>query len=173
MTPGRAGFAPPFPCTNRARKDHLALDQTTYQSELLAILRQHTPAALATLQAFATKLPDKARAVVIMVHPNQDPDGGFSIWIHLSGPDLYVLGQAIKDCRSLFEVRFVDGRLKPTVPMFDTLDQPFDVNDVIVDTAIVWLKELWRDFGGIRPGLPVTAMGDDGYGTKGVVSLVS
>lgn len=98
--------------------------------------------------------------------PNQDPNGIFSIPIHLDGPDFYNLNKAISDYRCLFNVRYQGGILTPKVPMFDPFDTEFDVNDVIVDTSLIWLRELFSGFLDFADALPVTMFGEDGYGTQ-------
>lgn len=147
------------------------MDELTYRSELMSILRQQSAAAIQTLRSFDAVLPEKARAVQIMVHPSQDPDGMFTVLIHLDGPELHALNKAIRGCRTLFEVRYVDGRLQPDVPLFDPFSLPFEVNDVIVDTATMWVEELWPAFGGTSRGLPAYACGEERHGTRGMVQL--
>jgi hypothetical protein len=142
-----------------------------YRRVLLAVLRAHTDAALAKLEQINNVLPEKTRGIVIMVHPSQDPDGRFSVMVHLDGPDLYVLNKAIGDFRSLFDVQDAAGAVLPDVPLFDPFDEPFSVNDAIVDIAMVWIKELWATFGGMTMRVPVTMIGEDGYGTTPRVSL--
>jgi len=68
-------------------------------------------------------------------------------------------------------VRVVDGRCHPKVPLFDPSDQSFSVNDAIVDSAMIWLRELWTVFGGMSLRLPVTVEGEDGYGCTPMISL--
>lgn len=146
-------------------------DVDEYKRVLLAVLRADTDAALSKLQKINGCLPEKTRAIRIMVHLPQDAEGMFSVWLHLDGPDLFVLNKAISDFRSLFEIRFVHGAVTPHVPLFDPFDQPFSVNDAIVDIAMVWLKEVWVAFGGMSRRLPVTIAGEDGYGTTPMMSL--
>jgi hypothetical protein len=52
-----------------------------------------------------------------------------------------------------------------------SFDQPFSVNDAIVDIAMVWFKEVWAAFGGMSRRLPVTIAGEDGYGSNPMMSL--
>lgn len=147
------------------------MDATSYSRELLSILHEHSAQALEVLRAFDKALPEKARAIDIVVHVSQDPDGLFTVMIHLDGPDLYVLNKAIHDHRTLFAVRYTDGRVTPKVPLFDSLNPPFEVNDVIVDTCIEWVKELWIGFGGVKRDLPARVWGEEGYGTRGTIPL--
>jgi hypothetical protein len=142
------------------------MDAESYSAELLRILRTQSKQALDTLMAVDEILPDKVSGLFLGVHPNQDPDGGFNILVHLEGPDLYVLHKAIDAHRYLFQVKFVDGKQRPQVPMFDIFDTEFEVNDVIVDTALMWLQEIWSDFHGKMKELPTQVFGEDGYGTQ-------
>ncbi|WBU64592.1 DUF6389 family protein [Paracoccus aerodenitrificans] len=142
-----------------------------YKRVLLAILRAHTSTALSMLQSINRCLPEKTRSVRIMVHVPQDAEGMFSVVVHLDGPDLFVLNKAIGDFRYLFDVRVVNGAITPDVPLFDPFDQPFSVNDAIVDIAMVWVKELWATFGGMKVHLPVTIEGEDGFGSTPTISL--
>lgn len=142
------------------------MDDETYSKTLLQILRKHSVTAQSQLRKALSSLPEKATAMNIGVHPNQEPDGMFSILIHIDGPDLYSLNKAISDYRYLFHVRYQDGVVTPEVPMFDPFDTEFEVNDVIVDTALIWLRELFSDFKNFAGDLPVTVFGEDGYGTR-------
>lgn len=95
----------------------------------------------------------------------------FSILVHLEGPDLYGLNKAIDRHRHLFDVRFEDGILTPKVPLFDPFDAEFEVNDVIVDTSVVWLKEVWSKLDDVSHSLSITIFGAEGYGTKTPVKI--
>ena len=90
----------------------------------------------------------------------------FSIVVHLEGPDSYSLNKAIDGHQYLFDVRFEDGELTPKVPLFDPFDTEFEVNDVIVDTSVIWLKEIWSKLDDLSHTLSVTIFGDEGYGTQ-------
>ncbi|WP_220217323.1 DUF6389 family protein [Gilliamella sp. ESL0441] len=67
----------------------------------------------------------------------------FSIIIHLIGPDLYVLNKVIEPYRELFDVKVIDNKLQPEVPLFDPYETPFSVNDLIIKVSIDWLKHIW------------------------------
>lgn len=149
----------------------LGLDRTDYEARLLEVLRQQTDAAVVTLRNIAAVLPPKVRGLALVVYPAQDPDGSFDIMVHLDGPDLYVLNKAIESHRCIFQTRIVDGRRQPDLPHFDPFDQPFSVNDAIVDAAMVWLQEVWTVVGGFDPAIPATVAGDEGYGTKPRIAL--
>ena len=148
------------------------MDEDAYRDELLSILRRHSEHAGATLRSLAAALPEKARSMHIVVHVGQEADGLFDVMAHLDGPDLFVLNRAIQDYRRLFETRYVEsGGVHPPVPTFDPFEQPFEVNDIIVDVATDWLRGLWSDLRDTRFDLPVTVFGEDGYGAKGPVVL--
>ena len=57
-------------------------------------------------------------------------------------------------------------KLVPKVPMFDPFDTDFEFNDVIVDTSLQWLEELWEVFDGELKTLPTKVFGEEGYGSK-------
>ena len=142
------------------------MDAKSYSAELLKILKAHSDQAIKTLNAVDEILPEKVSGIMLGIHPNQEPDGMFAILIHLEGPDLYVLNKAIDAHRYLFNVKFVDGRLTPQVPMFDPFESDIEVNDVIVDTALLWLEEIWMAFDGKMKKIPTQVFGEEGYGTK-------
>lgn len=142
------------------------MNSETYQTELLQILRAHSEQAVERFKAIDEALPNTASGIDIVIHPSQDADGMFAVVVHLDGPDLYNLNKAIEGYRTLFEVRYVKYQLTPQVPMFDPFDLKFEVNDVIVDTTIAWLEEIWASFGGTSRGLTTSAIGEDDYGTR-------
>jgi hypothetical protein len=152
------------------------VDIENYQELLITYLRQHSSAALAVLQSLDICLPEKARKITIMVHLPQDPDGTFTVMVHLDGPDLFVLNKAIAQCRVLMSNELGEGKMGPDLPLFDPFDLPFSVNDVIVDTAAVWTGELWRAVlqnPAMRriSAVPAFVVGEDGYGAKGAIKL--
>ncbi|RYG93135.1 hypothetical protein EU803_03250 [Loktanella sp. IMCC34160] len=147
------------------------MNAASYSESLLHILRQHTADAVAQVQKIKSSMPPKAMGIAIGVHPNQEPDGMFDILVHLEGPDLHCLNKAIDGYRYLFSVSFEDGKLAPNVPLFDPFNTDFEVNDVIVDTSIVWLKEVWSMLEDVDIAVPVTAFGADGYGTRACVKI--
>lgn len=123
-----------------------------YRTALQSILQAHAQPALERLRAMKRSLPEEARQIMVGIHPGQSEEGFFDVMVHLEGPDLYVLNKAITAHRSLFEVRCVDGRMQPDVPMFDPDEAAFSVNDVIVDTCVEWVESLWQQLDGV--GLP-------------------
>lgn len=146
-------------------------DPDHYRDMLLGHLRAHSPQALDQLRAIAQALPPQTRALQIGVHPNAEPDGAFTVIVHLDGPDLFALNRSVQQWRTLFEVLTVPSGFAPAVPMFDPFDQPFPVNDVIVDTVIIWLRALWSEGWRVADTLRVTVFDAAGDRTPPEVIL--
>ncbi|MGL4321796.1 MAG: DUF6389 family protein [Paracoccaceae bacterium] len=146
-------------------------DPVAYAAALRALLDEHAADIRKRLLAIDKALPEKAAGMMIIVHLPQDPDGSFSIMAHLRGPDLYVLNKAIDPHRDLFMIRSVARPSEPIAPMFDELELPFAVNDVLADTVIVWLQGLWPTVEADFRGICVEAVAEDDYGAQGVVML--
>ncbi|SDP90337.1 hypothetical protein SAMN05428967_4248 [Phyllobacterium sp. YR620] len=141
-----------------------------YKAALQNVLQAHTALALAKLEEIKRSIPAKVGRLEIGIHPGQDEDGFFGVMVHLDGPDLYVLNKAIEAHRSLFEVRYLDGRVQPDVLTCDPGEPSFSINDAIVDTCMDWVEDLWQQLGGV--GLPALVYGEEGYGSKGNVTLL-
>lgn len=135
-----------------------------YIQTLTRILDAHAPQALATLDGLVAALPAKAAGIHIVVFPDQDGEGTFSVVASLEGPDLFVLNKAIDAHRYLFDVVHTEEGLQPDVPQFDHDETDFDVQDTIVDTAMSWVERLWQARGGLP--LPLQVYGEEGYGTR-------
>jgi hypothetical protein len=146
------------------------MTEDDYKVALQSILQEYTSTALEKLEQIKRSLPAKARHIMVGIHPSQGGEGLFDIMVHLDGPDNYALNKAIAAHRSLFEVRFSDGRMQPVVPTFDPGELTFSVNDVIVDVCIEWVEALWQQLGGV--GLLAFAFGEEGYGTRERVPLL-
>ncbi|MDR7943880.1 DUF6389 family protein [Achromobacter aegrifaciens] len=147
------------------------MTQSEYIAELLRILRAHDAAARATLTALIAALPPKAREIHFVVFPDQDGEGTFSVVASLEGPDLFVLNKAIEGHRYLFDVRHTEDGIEPEVPLFASDEGGFNVQDVIVDTAMQWVAELWETNGQGRSPLPALVYGEEGYGTLEPLAL--
>jgi hypothetical protein len=147
------------------------MTQSEYKAELLRILRAHAAAARATLAALIAALPPKAREIHFVVFPDQDGEGTFSVVASLEGPDLFVLNKAIEGHRYLFDVRHTEDGIEPEVPLFASDEAGFNVQDVIVDTAMQWVAELWEAGGQGRSPLPALVYGEEGYGTLEPLAL--
>lgn len=157
--------------SDMAMRTNKPMTEADYKSVLQNILRAHAPSAMENLRHIKQQLPIKTRMLMIGIHPGQGEEGFFDIVVHLDGPDLYVLNKAVAPYRTLFDVKCVDGRMQPDVPMYDTDEAPFSVNDAIVDISMEWVEELWRDFGGL--GLPAQVFGEEGYGAVAAKTLTT
>lgn len=140
-------------------------ERTKYRSTLISILESHIEEAGTTLMAALSKLPNNAREIQFGVHPNQDPDGMFSVVLHLDGPDLFSLNKAIEEHRVLFDAYTRGESVDNDLPMFDPFDQPFSVNDVIVEVAADWLEKIWSALDKKADCPPAVIFGEDGWGT--------
>lgn len=140
-----------------------------YTTVLQDILNMYTYDAVDKITCIKNILPEKASAVEVGIHPTQDEEGIFSIMIHLRGPDLYVINKAIAPYRVLFDVKFIDGKLQPEVPLFDSDDMPFSVNDLIVGVSLDWIKQIWALSGGL--GIQAYAFGEEFSSPEGFISL--
>lgn len=134
-----------------------------YRTALKEVLKSHEPLALEQLRAIKKHLPEKAAQLIVGIHPGQSEEGFFDVMVHLEGPDRYVLNKHIEVYRSLFAVQCIDGNMKPDVPMFSQASTGFSVNDMIVDTCMDWIENLWAKFGGV--GIPAMIFAEDGYGS--------
>lgn len=147
------------------------MDASAYAAALRTQLDRVTDAAAAKLERIVAAAPEAAEELQLLVFPDQDGEGGFSIVATLEGPDAYVLNRAIEADRTLFEVRH--GAQGPTapVPMFAPGRAGFEVRDVIVDAASGWLEELWARSARGRSPIPGYIAGIDGWGTVAPVEL--
>lgn len=139
------------------------MDRADYKAALDRIFPAYQLSALGKLREIKKTISPKVRHVMIGIHPDQDGEGYFDVKVHLDGPDLFVLNKEIAEHRTLFEVRVLEGRLVPDVPLFDPDESSFPVADAIVDIAMEWVEGLWRELGGM--GVPAFAFGAEGYGT--------
>lgn len=139
-------------------------DLKAYSTALAGILDAHMQKAKKTLTVALSKLPQETKEIQFGIHPNQEPDGMFSVVLHLDGPDLFTLNKAIEGHRVLFDVRFVDGKIEPDVPTFDPFDQSFSVNDAIVDTVASWVEKIWDTIEREAECPPALIFGEDGWG---------
>lgn len=135
------------------------MTETEYRAVLHDTLKRQTESALDLIFQIKINLPEKTEAVEFGIHPSQDEDGLFSVMVHLRGPELYVLNNAIGKYRELFDVKFIEGELQPNVPVFGHGDVSFSVNDVIVEVGVDWIDTLWSLSGGL--GIPGYAFGEE------------
>ena len=94
------------------------MDETAYRAALRATLDAHDGPALERIRALLAALPEAAREIHVVVFPDQDGEGAFSVHVSLDGPDLYVLNRAIEPHRTLFEVIHGEEGFEPDLPMF-------------------------------------------------------
>lgn len=137
------------------------MDETAYRAALRATLDAHDGPALERIGALLAALPEAAREIHVVVFPDQDGEGAFSVRVSLDGPDLYVLNRAIEPHRTLFKVVHGEEGFEPDLPMFGR-DPGFSVQDAIVDTAADWIEALWPRAG--QAPIPVMIYGDEDYG---------
>lgn len=137
------------------------MNETAYRTALRATLDAHDGPALERIRALLAALPEAAREVHVVVFPDQDGEGAFSVHVSLDGPDLYVLNKTIEPHRPLFKVVHGEEGFEPDLPMFGR-DPGFSVQDVIVDTAADWIEALWPRAG--QTPIPVMIYGDEDYG---------
>ncbi|HBS7955897.1 TPA: hypothetical protein MAS65_002827 [Klebsiella pneumoniae] len=135
------------------------MTKTEYREVLQDTLKSYTQSAVDMIFKIKTNLPEKAKSVEVGIHPNQDMDGMFSVMVHLCGPDLYVLNKAIADYRLLFDVKVIEGKLQPNVPILDPDEVSFSINDLIVEVSIDWVKTIWDLSGGLK--IPGYVFGDE------------
>ncbi|MCM3658864.1 DUF6389 family protein [Agromyces mediolanus] len=147
------------------------MDASAYAAALRTQLDRVADAAAAKLERIVAAAPDAAEELQLLVHPDQDGEGGFSIVATLAGPDAFVLNRAIEADRTLFEVVHGAQGPIPAVPMFAPGRAGFEVRDAIVDTASGWLVELWDRAARGRSPIPGYVAGIDGWGTVAPVEL--
>ena len=145
------------------------MTETQFTKALKDILNVHTQEAVEKIRRIRAILPEKTRAVEVGIHPCQDQDGTFSVMVHLRGPDVYVLNKTIAAYRELFDVKIIGGKLHPDVLLVDPEEVSFSVNDLIVETGIVWIKQIWILSGGL--GIPAYIFGEECDCIEGLIPL--
>ena len=63
------------------------------------------------------------------------------------------------------EVKNTPNGFEPNVPMMDSYDSTFEVNEVLSNVVGEWLKSIWNQSEISKINLPVTIVADEGYGT--------
>ena len=140
------------------------MNEGEYKIALREVLDLHSQAAIDSLNKVLEALPEKTKEIDLMIFPDQDGEGTFSVDVSLSGSDLYVLNKAIEDYSSLLKVVYSPSGLEPNVPLMDPFDSEFEVNDALCDAVAVWLVEVWAKSKMQHISLPVTIVSDDSYG---------
>tara|TARA_R110000764_G_scaffold13183_1_gene38068 strand:+ start:3317 stop:3763 length:447 start_codon:yes stop_codon:yes gene_type:complete len=147
------------------------MGENQYRIELKKVLDAHKSNAEKRLDMIFKSLPENTKSIELMIFPDQDGEGTFSVRVSLSGPDLYVLNKAIEDTADIFNVKHTSQGLEPNVPMMDPFNSSFDINDVLVDVVGNWVKSIWDIISTENIKLPVTILADEGYGTKLPIKL--
>ena len=147
------------------------MEEKEYRIELRKVLDENSSYALRNLNATIQSLPEKTKSIEIMIFPDQDGEGTFEVRVSLSGPDLYVLNKAINASANLINVIHTSEGLKPNVPLMDSFDSSFEVNDVLSDVVGDWLKSIWSQSDNENIKLPVTIVADEDYGINLPIKL--
>ena len=140
------------------------MTRTEYQTEVNEVLAVYTDQAAKNLREVFALLPEKTKAVEIIIFIDQDGEGFLNVDVGLVGPDLYVLNKSISDCASLFETKMTEGGLRPPLPLMDAKGGQFDVRDALTDSAANWLLKVWTKAGVTTPQVPVSIESHDQYG---------
>lgn len=142
------------------------MEENDYKAELRNVLDTLSTDSINKLNCGIQALPEKTESIEMMIFPDQDGEGTFSLRISLTGPDLYVLNNAITDFANIIDVKHTPEGLMPNVPLMDPFDSNFEVNDALCDVVCEWLEAIWKLSETDKLELPVTIVADEGYGTK-------
>ena len=140
------------------------MNEAEYRKALLEVLIGLEQQVLDQLELAIQHLPEKTRGIELMIFPDQDGEGTFSLRVVLEGLDSFVLNKAIRDYADLISVRHTSSGLVPGVPIMDPFDVEFQVNDVLSDVIGGWLVKVWENVDTTDLKLPVTIVTDEGYG---------
>ncbi|MDW3194668.1 MAG: DUF6389 family protein [Cytophagales bacterium] len=140
------------------------MNEEEYRKALLEVLIGLEQQVIDQLKLAIQRLPEKTRGIELMIFPDQDGEGTFSLRVVLEGPDSFVLNKAISDYADLISVRHTSGGLVPEVPLMDPFDVEFEVNDVLSDVIGDWLSKVWENVDNTALKLPVTIVADEEYG---------
>jgi hypothetical protein len=141
------------------------MTQDQFIIELLAVLHEHSDAARDALRRLVARIPERSRALHLMVFTSQEGDGQFDVFGTIDGPDHYFINQQIADVKDIFTVRNTENGFEPSVPMVDPFDIEFDVNETVIQCVSTWIREIWRTTDGLTPSIPVMIVGHDGIST--------
>lgn len=147
------------------------MNQEKFKKELAQTLSKHNENAIQRINKVLSILPDKTKSISIMVSPNQDGDGNFSVFISLDGPGLYVLNNQIQDYFEIFSPRYDDSELNPNIPIVDPFDVDFEVNDTVADVVVEWLSLLWENVKSENVVVPVYICVDEDYGSTPFIKI--
>lgn len=140
------------------------MNEIEYKIELLKILDKNSENTILKLNKILNYIPKNTKEIELIIFPDQDGEGTFSIQFSLLGKDLYILNKSIKEYANIFDVIHTPSGLNPNVPLMDPFDTEFEVNDVLVDIVVEWLEKIWKSvkINGIK--LPIMIVADEGYG---------
>lgn len=141
------------------------MTQDEFITELRSVLDEHANAVRTALRRLVPRIPEKAKALHVMVFTNQEGDGQFDVFGSIDGPDHYFINKQIADVKDIFTVRHTEDGFAPAVPMVDSFDARFDVNDTVIQCVSEWIRGIWRTTDGLTPSVPVLVVGHDGIST--------
>lgn len=147
------------------------MEENEYRTELRKVLDEHSANAIKRMNATFQALPAKTQSAELMIFPDQDGEGTFDVRVSLTGPDLYVLNKAIEESADIIVVKHTSSGLDPNVPMMDSSNSSFEVNDTLSDVVAEWLSEIWTQVDTEHVNLPVTIIADEGYGLNLPIKL--
>jgi hypothetical protein len=146
------------------------MNSVEFGTALREELAKHSAEAARRIEAILARVPAKARSLDIEVFPSQDADGFFGVRASFEGPDLYALNKSIDQFADIIEPKYTESGLVPPIPMVQTPNAGFAVNDIVVDSVATWLVSVWESLGSSAP-LPIRVVGHDGYGTVTPLTL--
>ena len=149
------------------------MDRENYCREVKAVLDSHIDQIRDRFHTTLMTLPEKAKEIIIGVHVDQDGEGFLTIRVHLVGPDLYVLNEAISGTAGLFDTVMTATGFDPPLPVMSPGENDFSVSDALADCAIQWLESHWPFLQALPISLPVYIASMDDYGSIGLVRLGS
>jgi len=140
------------------------MNSVEFGTALREELAKHSAEAARRIGEILARIPAKARSLDLEVFPSQDGDGFFGVRASFDGPDLYVLNKPIDQFADIIEPKYTEAGVVPAIPLLDTPNAGFAVNDVVVDSVATWLKSVWESLDS-SARIPVRVVGHDGYGT--------
>ncbi|RED92854.1 DUF6389 family protein [Marinoscillum furvescens] len=147
------------------------MEETEYKSKLRRVLDENSKVALTNLNATLRTIPKAAKSIELMIFPDQDGEGTFSVSVSLTGPDLYILNSSINETSELISVIHTPNGLQPKVPLMDPFDSEFEVKDALCDVLGEWLETIWINSDKHLTNLAVTIVADEGYGQSLPIKL--
>ena len=111
------------------------MGEEEYKTKLRKILEENSETAIGKLELVFQELPQKSKRADLIIFPDQDGEGTFTVRVSISGPDLFVLNKAIEANACLIEVQHTPNGLEPNVPLMDPFNCSFEVNDALADVV--------------------------------------